>query len=146
MKNNNDIKKDEFQKFCIDEFNKCVERIRRRMQKDEFRVGTAFNYLRARYQKHDTIKQVFNDEAYSSELEWSPYRIIGKLVNDHIDYDYDLICGDIRFNIVNKDEILKRIDEFNEKQEKDEEAKKRTEYEMYLKLKKKYEKNVEKKA
>lgn len=131
-----DMKKEKFQNFCKDEFDKCVERIRKRMQKDEFRVGTAFTYLTTCFQKNDTMKQVFNYDAYRSELEWSPYRIIGKLVNDYIDYDYDPICGDIRFNIVNKDEILKRIDEFNEKEKKYKEQ----EYETYLKLKKKYEK------
>lgn len=150
MKNKNDIKKIEFQKFCKDEFDKCVERIRKRMQKDEFRVSTYFDFIMTEFPKNSISKQVFADDKYRSELEWSPYRIIGKLVNDYIDYDYDPICGDIRFNIVHKDEILKRIDEFNEKQEKkykEHSAKiKEQEYKMYLKLKKKYEKNTEKKA
>lgn len=135
-----DLKKDEFQKFCIDEFNKCAERIRKRMQKDEFRVGTISNFISHEFQKNNIIKQVFADDIYRAGLEWSPYHIIGKLVNDQLDYEDDKMYGDIRFNIVHKDEILKRIDELNEKQEKEEEANKRKEYETYLKLKKKYEK------
>ena len=138
-------KKEQFQSFCKDEFDKCVERIRKRMQKDEFRTGTAFNYLMTCFQKNDTMKKVFNDEAYRSDLKWSPYRIIGKLVNDYIDYEYDMLHGDIRFNIIHKDEIIKKIDELNKKQEEEEEANKRKEYKMYLKLKAKYDKGKEKK-
>ena len=50
------------------------------------------------------------------------------------------------FRMISKDEITKYIDSNNKRLRKDKEKYEHEEYKMYLKLKKKYEKNTEKKA
>lgn len=133
-----DLKKDAFQKFCTDEFNKCVERIRKRMQKDEVRVGSAYDYMVASWDKHDIKKQVFANDVYLTELEWSPYYIIGKLVSGHIDYENDKMYGDIKYNIIHKDEIIKKIGKINEDYKKRSAKNEEYEFKEYQRLKKKF--------
>lgn len=143
MKNTDDIKKIEFQKYVSDKLEKTISDIRKRMLKDNLRYGYTYEYINT-----DGDNNYIINESRFSDVEFSPFYILAHLISKNIsidsnDYDFQ---SDLRFRMISKDEITKYIDSNNERLMKAKEKYEHEEYKMYLELRKKYEKNTEKKA
>lgn len=143
MKNKNDIKKIEFQKYVSDRLEKTVSDIRKRMLKDNLRYGSVYEYINI-----DDDNNYSLNESKFSYVDFCPFYVLAHQISQNINIDsndHDFY-GDLRFRMVSKDEITKYIDSNNERMRELNEKREHDEYKMYLKLKKKYEKNTEKKA
>ena len=143
MKNTNDIKKTEFQKYVSDKLEKVISDIRKRMLNDNLRYGYTYEYINT----DDDNNYIINESKFS-DVEFSPFYILAHQISKNINIDsndYDFY-SDLRFRMISKDEITKYIDSNNERLMKAKEKYEHEEYKMYLKLKKKYENNTEKKA
>ena len=109
--------------------------------------STAFSRYNIIINTDDDNNYIINESKFS-DVEFSPFYILAHQISRNINInsdDYDFY-SDLRFRMISKDEITKYIDSNNERLRKAKENYEHEEYEMYLKLKKKYEDNTERKT
>ena len=127
MKNTDDVKKIEFQKYVSDKLEKVISDIRKRMLKDNLRYGYTYEYINT----DDDNNYIINESKFS-DVEFSPFYILAHQISQNINIDSDDhdFYGDLRSRMISKDEITKYIDSNNERLRKAKEKYEHEEYKM----------------